>query len=389
MREMSPKQFFDEVGGATYDSVRKHFKRLEEYGWLRKVRSARPSGRGRPQDFYRATELAVIDDETWGQIPLSIRDAFTLQLMQQLSERVGWSLAAGTMDVRGDRVLSLRQLEVDEQGWKEVLRILSRCFGSLEHEQTDAKVRIEKQGRAPVLMIVALAAFESPRSGKAQRSRIFPSSAKALDTRIPWTIRLAKVFGDPTSLLIVRELNAASMSATELQARIGGASKPTFDRKCKNLADLGWIAQVDEKTGGPRRGGREIFYRATSPAATPDEAWAAIPRANRIGQGWEIYRRLCELAFGAVSHGTFNRRVDRHLTWCTVLLDEDGWQRVITMLNDSERLITDVARRSKRRISANNRTLGATIFLGGFESPPLEAPPAWGDQGQAHNPAVP
>jgi hypothetical protein len=105
MREMSPTEFFHEIGGPSKDSVRKHFKKLFEYGWLRRVRR-RTNGRGRPGFVYRTNELAVIDEETWAEIPLSIRDAFTLQLMQQLSER--WAMAAEGRPWRSDRIASFR-----------------------------------------------------------------------------------------------------------------------------------------------------------------------------------------------------------------------------------------------------------------------------------------
>lgn len=104
MREMGPKQFFDEIGGPSYDHVRRHFKTLVDYGWLRQVRKKESSGPGRPEHVYRATELAVIDEATWAEIPLSIRDAFTLQLVQQLSERVGFALEGGMLEGSRERV---------------------------------------------------------------------------------------------------------------------------------------------------------------------------------------------------------------------------------------------------------------------------------------------
>lgn len=228
-------------------------------------------------------------------------------------------------------------------------------------------------------MIVALAGFESPAPNSLVPANHLPFSSRALDTGTPWTIRIAKVFGDPINLEIVAALNEATMSATELQAKIGGASRSTFDRKCKVLADLGWIVQVEKKTDGMRRGSQAIFYRATLPAVWPDEAWGCIPESVRVGESWEIYRSLCERVFKAVVHGTFNRRIERHLTWNSLLVDETGWQQVIAKMNSAQRSLSEVERLANRRLGAKNMGLDATCFLGAFESPPLGVPPTWGD----------
>ncbi|HEU5105285.1 MAG TPA: hypothetical protein VFU11_05545 [Solirubrobacterales bacterium] len=383
MREMSPTQFFEEIGGPSKESVRKHFEVLYKWGWLRRVRK-RTDGPGRPGFVYRTAELAVIDEETWAEIPLSIRDAFTLQLMQQLSER--WAMAAegGTLDRRQEQVLSLfPAMTLDEPGWKDGLDLLGDCFSLLEHEQIDAKARLaEERKKPPILLIVALAGFESAVDG-GDVEPILPPSTLPLNTRIPWTIRLAKVFGDPINLEMVRALNEEPMSPSRMEQKIAQATKQTYDRRCKLLVELGWATQVDVKTGGSRRGSREVFYRATSPAVSPDEAWAIIPKSQRSGASWESYRKLCELVFGAVKAGTFNVRVDRHLTWGTLLLDEIGFRQASLILRNCsqglELLGTEADRRMRKRRGGSN----FTFFVGGFQSPPLRTLPLWGDLGEA------
>lgn len=381
MREMSPKQFFDEVGGPSRDSVRKHFETLWRYGWLRRVR-IRSDGPGRPGWVYRTTEPAVIDEETWADIPHSIRDAFTLQLTQQLSERLGLALKGDALRSGHDPVFSLLSpLVLDETGWAQGLKILHDCFDSLELEQMDAKVRLAEQGRSPISMVVALAAFESP-SARPRPDRLLPPSTFPIDTTIPWTIRLAKVFGDSINLSILWKLNETAMSPTQLEAAIGGASSSAFDHRCKLLTDLGWLTPAGDANDGTRR----VMYRATSPAVEVDQAWAIIPEPLRAGDSWATYRQLCELIFDAVKHGTFNARVERHLTWGPLLLDELGWEQVAVTLKHSVRSIAELERPAKRRIDANTHAMTTTFFIGGFESPPLESLPVWGDFREAGYP---
>jgi hypothetical protein len=378
MREMSPSQFFDEVGGSSLNSVRKHFERLEKFSWLRRVRQ-RSEGPGRPEWVYRTTELAVIDEATWSEIPPSIRDAFTLQLMQQLSERLGLAMEAQTLQAHDDdQVFALSSpMALDESGWQQGLRILSDCLQSLEMEQTDAKVRLADQGRPPILMIVAMAGFESPMPNARLRPSRLPPSSLQTDPVVPWTIRLAKLFGDPISMSIVSKLNEKPMSPIQLEAAIGGASSQGFDRRCKLLVELGWAAQVPGTGGGD--GTRRVLYRATSPAVEVDRGWAIIPERLRRGDTWTTYRQLCELVFDAVRFGTLNARIDRHLTWGTLLLDDLGRDQVVQTLRESVRSLTEVERAAKRRIDANTGGFPATFFVGGFVSPPLNKLPIWGD----------
>ena len=104
MREMSPKQFFEEFGYGSIARVDEHFKILVKYGWLRFVRPE--SGgrrRGATEHFYRATELAVIDNDTWAELPYSIRVEFSSTIFEQFAERFTQAMEAGTFDARADR----------------------------------------------------------------------------------------------------------------------------------------------------------------------------------------------------------------------------------------------------------------------------------------------
>ncbi len=370
MREMSPKQFFEQVGGTSYDSVRRHFVKLLDYGWLRKVRTE-SSGRGRPEQLYRSTELAVIDDETWEGLPVSIRDAFTAQLLGEMGDRFATSVIASTFDARRDRILSYVSLELDETGWTQSIGAMDACFRSLSQEQTDAKVRLEKSGEQPTLMIVELGGFEIPRSPRGEVSAQLPPVAAGIGAP-PWPHRIAKVFADPLNLAIVNELNKATLSATQLHEVLGGATVEGFDRRCKTLASLGWAAKVSSLTGGYRRGATENFYRATSPAVTDSEILARVPTAARVGEPWNAFQRFCAGAIEAVRSGTFNGRADRHMTLSTLLVDELGWRQVLTSLRSCEKSLGHIGQEARGRCLAvgNEAPIHpAGFFIAGFAGP--------------------
>jgi DNA-binding HxlR family transcriptional regulator len=380
MREMSPPQFFERFGGGSVDMVRWHFKKLAEHGWLRKVRTAKPKGgQGRPQHFYRATELALIDTETWLTLPLSIRSVYSARTFDQLWEQLARALNAETLDSRPDRHLTWVPIVLDEQGWEDLGRALAECFHSLQHEQDDAKVRLQASGEAPILMTVALAAFESPdRSDEHVKDGPSPAGLPALaapppelgPSAPPLTMRIAKVFADPLNLKIITELNLSSMSATQLQDKIGSASVYSFDRRCKMLSELGWIVRVETKTGGSRRGATEIFYRAAGPVYLDTEMWGEVTEGAKRGATWTTLRQFREKVDEAIRAETFDRRLDRHLTWMPLLVDETGWRQVIALLEKFFRSLFPAQATARGRLSRSGaQGFVATYFVAGFESP--------------------
>ncbi len=164
MREMSPKQFFEEFGGGSVSRVSRHFAKLDEYGWLRIVREK--SGgrrRGAVEHFYRATGPAVFDNNTWTDAPESVKEVVSWRIFKTLARQVMDAIKARTIDARDDRHFTWTPMLVDKQGWDAVIPKLDALFEFLFEEQARASVRLEGSGEEPIPMTVALAAFESPK----------------------------------------------------------------------------------------------------------------------------------------------------------------------------------------------------------------------------------
>lgn len=381
MREMSPTEFYAAFGGDSATKVNRHFKKLAEHGWLRLVRkeSGRGSRRGGTQHFYRATELAVFDPDTWAKLPYSIRAAFSWRTYEQFGQRVGEALEAGTFDSRSDRHLSWTPVVLDERGWTELIAAQAALFTSLSQEQADAKLRIARSGSTPLLATIALSGFESPMAGEPSEGQWLPdpelmASANPvlrLDSPIPFTMRLAKVFADPLNLTILTELNLREMSATQLKDHLGGdIAVSGFYRRLKMLTKLGWLVKVDERTGGKRRGATEHFFRATGPATFDTHIWAGIPHSARKGMSWRTLDQLFEKITEAIDAGTLDARLDRHASWSLLLLDELGWQQVIAALDSYFRVLFKTQEAAKARLArSGERPMLATFILAGFESP--------------------
>jgi hypothetical protein len=371
MREMSASGFHAEFGGGSVARVDRHFKRLAEHGWLRFIRSE--SGghrRGGKEHFYRATELAVFDDETWSMVPYSIRVAFSWRTFGQLAERVHEALDAGTFGARADSHLSSTPLLLDEFGWDQVISAVNELFESLFEEQADAKLRIFKSGEKPLLATIALAMFESPPHARGAEDGLRSELVEGKCSPVPFPHRIAKVFADDVCLEIVAETNLQEMSARQFHEEVGGAPVEAIRRRFKMLSEIGWLSKVNEKRGGKRRGATENFYRATAPPILATQAWAEVPRSIKASYRWRTFEQLSDQVKEAIEAGTFEARTDNHLSWSLLRLDEQGWVNVATAVNALFAFILEAQEEAKVRMSRTGaRPITTTLALAAFESP--------------------
>jgi DNA-binding Lrp family transcriptional regulator len=363
---MGPRQFFETIGGTSYDSIRRHFLKLVETGWLRKVRTV-ATGRGRPESLYRSTEQAVIDTETWGIIPVSIRDSFTLMLLEEMGSRLGEAFESGTADARADRVASFTILEIDELCWRRAHDAVERCFQTLGQVQIDAKIRLETSQEQPLFIIVNLGAFEAP-GPQVPAKLALPKVAK-MSPPARWPHRIGKVFSDRLDLAIIDELNRAAQTPAQLHSKLGGASTQGFLRRCKRLQKLGWVVNVKTQTGGALHGASVSAFRAASPSVSEQDIIERIPADFQKGQNWNTFERFIATSVGAVDSGAFNSRSDRHLTMSPLLIDEIGWAQVIKALRTFEKTLIRLEDLAKRSCDERNDRFPAAFLLSSFQAP--------------------
>lgn len=366
MREMGPRQFFETIGGTSYDSIRRHFLKLVESGWLRKVRTV-ASGRGRPEALYRSTEQAVIDTETWRTIPVSIRDSFTVMLLEEMGSRLGEALEGGTAEARADRIAAFKILEIDELTWYRAHDAIERCFQTLGQEQIDAKIRLETSQERPFLMIVNLGAFEAP--GPQVPARLALPKVAKLSPPAQWPHRIGKVFSDRLDLAIIDELNRAALTPAQLHATLGGTSIQGFLRRCKRLTELGWVVNVKTQTGGALHGANVYEFRAASPSVSERDIIERIPAALHEGQNWDAFELFISTSVGAVDAGAFNSRSDRHLTMSPLLVDEIGWTQVTKALRSFEETLLRFEVELARRRKGEGGWFPAAFLLSSFQAP--------------------
>jgi hypothetical protein len=88
------------------------------------------------------------------------------------------------------------------------------------------------------------------------------------------------------------------------------------------------------------------------------------------GVSIEGMKMIVEAAKDALTAGTFDSRADRHLSCTPVVLDEQGWRELATLLTDALDGVMDVQAGSAGRLVAKGEEgIRATVSILGFESP--------------------
>lgn len=373
LKEMSPSQFYEAFGGGSLSRVAAHFRRLQEFGWLRLVRREGGGGRrGGVEHFYRAPKLAIFDNESWSQLPHSLKTEFSWRIFEQFAEQVKKAFEAGTFDARAERHFTWTPLVLDEEGRTRVIQMVDALFAALFEEQADARVRLDYSGETSMHATVGLAAFDSPREERNRSGLILPAAAPEMvvDEK-EFMARLARIFRSDIDLKIVTELSLREMSPSQFAEKWGGGDLSEVARRFRRLLKQGWLVKVGSKTGGKRRGATETFYRATGPAIFDTRNWAKVPSAIREMYSWRIFEQLAEQVREAMDAGTFDSRSDRHHTWTPFVLDETGWRQVITAVDRVFHKVLREQGQAKRRLarSGEEPTI-ATVYLAAFQSPP-------------------
>lgn len=373
MRPMSPTRFYDEFGGGSLSRVTRNFERLDETGWLEYVRSEGPGGRrrGGVEGFYRATELAYFDAETWALLPYSIRVAFSWNSFKQIASRLRVAIETGRVDASSDRSLSHTSVYLDRTGWGNTMEAIRAHFAFLSEEQKQSTERLARSGDDPVRGSVIQIAFEPPLDGGGPVAPSLVESPK--EPFVPLPVRLSKVLADDVCMRIVKEANGYAVSAKQFHEEIGGDTAAGIRRRFTKLGEIALLTEVEAKTGGKRRGAREKFYRATGPAIFDDRSgpWTGFPRSQAETVVWKRFEELSVEVKSAMKAGTFDARDDSCLAWSLLRLDVEGWRAVLASLEELRLFIASEQDRAEARMTqSGERPVTMTIGLAAFESAP-------------------
>jgi DNA-binding transcriptional ArsR family regulator len=180
-------------------------------------------------------------------------------------------------------------------------------------------------------------------------------------------LRLLKALAHPTRLKILGVLAARDISPAEY-ARENREDVSNVAYHFRQLKKFGCIEVVDTK---PARGSTEHFHRSSHPVVFDDEIWRSMPPAMHASVSYTILENLFGRLGEAFRAGTFDKRLDRHFTWMPMVVDEDGWTAMTSILGSAFEELLDVNEEASERLAKTGEPgIEATAALIGFESPP-------------------
>ncbi|MGV1049298.1 MAG: helix-turn-helix domain-containing protein [Solirubrobacterales bacterium] len=118
-------------------------------------------------------------------------------------------------------------------------------------------------------------------------------------------------------------------------------------------------------------GGRvaESFYRATQRPYWDASAWEQLDESQKLGVTGAIMHQMSEDIAEAMAHGTFNDFDDNHISRSPMIVDQDGWREVVSLLDQTMEELMDIQDRVNAR-NAGDGLLHTHVEIIQFCSPP-------------------
>ncbi len=135
----------------------------------------------------------------------------------------------------------------------------------------------------------------------------------------------------------------------------------------RELAQYGALAVVEQN---PRRGSVEHVYRSLGRAYFSDRQWNELDHEERVRLSKTMVQGLMARIEGALMSGTFDSRVNRHLTWIAMRLDEQGWSEMTTALTAAFGEVEQIRADAEARLDRDGEDgIPSTCGILGFPSP--------------------
>lgn len=163
----SPNQLAQELG-EPLGNVSYHVKTLLEYDCVELVKTE--PRRGAVEHFYRATDRAFLSDSDWGKIPASARKGISGSILESIGQSATEAMSEGTLEKRKDSHLSDTPLLLDEQGWKDLNKVLADAVKKSAAIQKEAASRLDSKADG-IPTKLAIMHFEVPAPAKKAKAK--------------------------------------------------------------------------------------------------------------------------------------------------------------------------------------------------------------------------
>ncbi|HVO54425.1 MAG TPA: helix-turn-helix domain-containing protein [Solirubrobacterales bacterium] len=166
----SPARMQRRMDGVHLNLVCHHIKVLREAGLI-ELTDVKMHG-GRKEHIYRATQRQFFDLEEWLAIDEKYRQPLVTTILEQISEDTGRSMAEGKFNLRADAHVSRAPVELDEEGWQEVIDALDGALEAVLEAHARSAERTQASGEQKMVARVAILQYpigrEDPREREAE-----------------------------------------------------------------------------------------------------------------------------------------------------------------------------------------------------------------------------
>lgn len=156
-RTASPSELADEIG-APLGNVSYHVRQLHGLGLIELVR--RTPRRGAIEHHYKALVQPPISDEAWAGQPGVVKESVVGTSLDELGRTVNSAAADGGFG-REEAQLVREELALDERGFRDLARELSRTHERIAKIAADSRGRVAKSRTNPAVAHVVLMLFEA------------------------------------------------------------------------------------------------------------------------------------------------------------------------------------------------------------------------------------
>ncbi|HEX6152906.1 MAG TPA: winged helix-turn-helix domain-containing protein [Solirubrobacterales bacterium] len=140
----SPSKIAKRLNGVSLNLTAHHIKVLRDLGCVELVKEVTHGGR--TEHIYRATKRQHFTPAEWEEVEPHARPPITVSILRLISEDVGKSLASGKFDELPDNHLSRSPLDVDQEGWAEIVSILNRALDEVLEVNVRSAERVRLSG---------------------------------------------------------------------------------------------------------------------------------------------------------------------------------------------------------------------------------------------------
>jgi DNA-binding transcriptional ArsR family regulator len=359
---MGPAEFQQRHPSHSLPFVRGHFRALERHGYIE--RCPRPRGRG---SYFRPVKKSVFSRARLEELgePSS---HFTTALCLNYAERIAEAFERETFSARADSRFIWTALSLDEDNWKAGVKATNALFWYFLEVRRQATDRISQGESVAIPATTGFCCIASPPDSEALPiipPMTYDVTRGAYNTGgLTVNDNMARALAHPLRVRILHRLTIRASSPAQIAVAYPDASLQMIWKHCLRLEELGCIQRIKRRSGVLDHNLFSLMPGSLFSAAT----YGALPMSIRSDVDSVLVESYINRIADSIVSGTIRARLDSHLTWTGLHLDQRAWLDLVMAIDAVFQFVLLL----QQRTNSNDETQLIPVTLGYscFESPP-------------------